>query len=467
MAAEKSGEAGQVAGTPQTAIEVRLRSGQLELRFTRRFTSAELAAVKAIRGRSWDAQRRVWLLPHTPEVLDDLRRSFGLKSAQAHAPLNRDDSNVKPQEIEPAVEASADGFQAILDAMRRTIRMREYSRKTELSYLGWARRFLMFHSGAVDSPERLGASHASAFLEHLALNEQLAPKSRNQAAAALSFMFREIMGRDEMSQIERARGPRHQPMVLSHREVLRVLEQLRGKFFLIVVLLYSAGLRLEECLRLRVKDVDFELRQILIRNGKGQKDRYVPLARRAAELLRAQIARTAELHRNDLTMGHGWAPLPAALHRKDPQAGHALGWQFIFPASTMNRDPASGRTGRWSLHASAVQRKVKAAVHQSGLTKRASCHTFRHSFAIEALRGGCDIRTLQHVMGHKDIRTTMIYLHVVEQTGVYIQSPIDRPDDPDDSGVDTVGTPWAATGLQWELAARQWLPARGRRNRRT
>ena len=292
------------------------------------------------------------------------------------------------------------------------------------------------------------------------MNERLAARSRNQAAAALSFMFREIMGRDEMATVARARGPQHQPMVLSHREVMRVLEELRGKFFLIVVLLYSAGLRLEECLRLRVKDIDFELRQILIRDGKGQKDRYVPLARRADELLRAQIARTAELHRTDRTTGHGWAPLPGALQRKDVQAGYELGWQFIFPASTINSDPTTGRTGRWSLHATAVQREVKAAVRRSGVTKQASCHTFRHSFATEALRGGCDIRTLQHVIGHKDIRTTMIYLHVVEQTGFAIQSPLDRPDDPETYGPDAVDRPWVEKAMQWDLAARQWPRAR-------
>jgi integron integrase len=347
-------------------------------------------------------------------------------------------------------------LEAVLDAMHRTMRTREYSAKTERSYIGWARRFLRHHAGAVDHPDLLNASHAAAFLEHLTLKEGLAARSRNQAASALGFMFRVVFGRDELADVARARGPRHAPMVLSHREVLRVLEELRGKFFLIVVLLYSAGLRLEECLRLRVKDIDFELRQILVRDGKGQKDRYVPLARRAAELLRAQIARTAEMHGKDLAKGNGWAPLPSALHRKDPHAGHEPGWQFVFPASTFCRDSATGRIGRWHLHPTAVQREVKAAVRRSGIVKRASCHTFRHSFATEALRGGCDIRTLQHVMGHKDIRTTMIYLHVIEQTGYYVQSPLDRPDDPDDSPADPVGRPWTAGTMQWELAARQW-----------
>ncbi|MGQ0561529.1 MAG: integron integrase [Gemmatimonadota bacterium] len=263
----------------------------------------------------------------------------------------------------------------------------------------------------------------------------------------------------------RAKGPRRMPLVLTHREVLRVLRELTGKYFLVAVLLYSAGVRIEECLRLRVKDIDFELRQILVRDGKGRKDRYVPLARRAVELLRVQISRIRELHARDRAAGHGWAALPGAMHRKEPNAGYELGWQWIFPATTINKDLATGRTGRWPLHVTAVQREVKRAVRRSGIPKRATCHTLRHSFATEALRGGCDIRTLQHVMGHKDIRTTMIYLHVIEQTGFFIRSPLDRPDDPEDDADDPVDKPWAGVDLHWDLAARQWSAERGPHSR--
>jgi integron integrase len=351
----------------------------------------------------------------------------------------------------------------MLASMRRVLQTREYSPKTEKAYVGWVRRFLAFHAGLTHPIDRLDRSHAEAFLEHLAVVERLAARSRNQAASALGFMFREILGRDEMADVARARGPRRLPTVLSHREVLRVLRQLVGKYFLIAVLLYSAGLRLEECLRIRVKDIDFELRQILVRCGKGKKDRYVPLAERASGLLRAQLQRIAARHRRERGAGHGWAPLPGALHRKTPSGGYDLGWQFCFPASTINTDPATGRTGRWSLHHSAVQRAVKGAVRASGITKPATCHTFRHSFATEALRGGCDIRTLQHVMGHKDIRTTMIYLHVIEQTGHHMRSPLDRPDDsesPEPSDEDVVGRPWSDVNLGWDLAAKQWGRAR-------
>jgi integron integrase len=344
--------------------------------------------------------------------------------------------------------------------MRQAFKVREYSRKTELAYISWAQRFLRFHADSADRPDDLAGSHATAFLEHLATVERLAARSRNQAASALGFMFRQVLGRDEMADVARAKGPARLPVVLSHREVICVLRQLTGKYFLICVLLYSAGVRIEECLRVRVKDIDFELRQILVRDGKGRKDRYVPLARRAVDLLRAQIRRVAELHEKDRARGHGWVPLPGALHRKDPEAGYALGWQWVFPASGINTDPATGRTCRWPLHATAVQREVKRAVRRSGITKRATCHTFRHSFATETLRGGCDIRTLQHVMGHKDIRTTMIYLHVVEQTGLSMRSPLDRPDDPEAEDLDPVGGPWPRMAEHWDLAARQWDPQR-------
>jgi integron integrase len=357
-------------------------------------------------------------------------------------------------------EAARRNLDALVDAVRGAIRSRGYSPRTERAYVGWVGRFVRFRGQAVSRLRELDASHARAFLDHLATAEGLAPGSRNQAASALAFMFREVFGRDELIGVPRARGPKRAPVVLSHREVLRVLRCLTGKYFLAAVLLYSAGLRLDECLRLRVKDIDFELRQILVRDGKGRKDRYVPLAQRAVALLQAQIRRVAALHRADRARGHGWAGLPGALHRKDPSAGYELGWQYVLPAATTNPDPATGRMGRRPLHATAVQRQVKAAVRRSGIPKRATCHTFRHSFATEALRGGCDIRTLQHVMGHRDVRTTMIYLHVVEQSGLQLRSPLDRPDDLVDFDPDPIGSPGEQSAAHWELAQQQWHAGR-------
>jgi integron integrase len=433
------------------AVHICTRGGHIELRFDPGFTPVDVAAVRAVPGREWHRGQLAWVLPDTPATQHALERSFGQRLVRSDQPAT-------------ANQADPPARDAILQRLREAIRIRNYSLKTERAYLGWAGRFLRFHAHAGDEPLDLDATHARAFLEHLATTERLAAKSRNQAASALGFMFREVFGNDVMAGIPRAKGPARVPLVLSHGEVLRVLRELVGKYFLIVVLLYSAGLRIEECLRLRVKDIDFELRQILIRDGKGKKDRYVPLARRAVELLRAQIARVLAMHQKDRAAGHGWAALPGALHRKDPMAGYDAGWQFVFPASTLNEDSATKRTGHWALHVTAVQRQVKRAVRHSGITKRATCHTFRHSFATEALRGGCDIRTLQHVMGHKDIRTTMIYLHVLEQTGFHMRSPLDRADDPEVYEPDGIGRPWEGMEQPWELAAKQWDPAsrRGR-----
>ncbi|MEX0891164.1 MAG: integron integrase, partial [Gemmatimonadota bacterium] len=345
----------------------------------------------------------------------------------------------------------------LIAVLSSRIQSRGYSERTQKAYVAWVQRFL--RHAKVTRPEELGAEHARAFLEELAVGDRLAASSRNQAAAALAFMFREVLGSDEMLEVPRAKGHGRMPLVMTHGEVLRVLRELVGKHFLVAVLLYSAGLRLRECLQLRVKDIDFELRQILVRDGKGAKDRYVPLANRAMQLLHAQMRNVARRHQQDRTAGHGWAQLPGALHRKDPEAGYERHWQFVFPGSTIIADPATGRTGRWHLHPSSVQRSVKRAVRRSGITKRASCHTFRHSFATEALRSGCDIRTLQHVMGHKDIRTTMIYLHVIEQTGHHIRSPLDRPDEPEQVpalGGDLIDTPWMEPEFHWDLAAQQW-----------
>jgi integron integrase len=473
-------------GTTAPAVRVWQHDRLLELAFDRGFSRNDLAIVRAIRGSRWVPQRVSWLLPDTPETIETLRRAFGprlvvapARPATGAAPAT--DPGVEGADpatdaateraTDPATDPATDrsiarnrtgpapgprDADALLDAVRRTVRTREYSPRTEAAYVAWVRRFIRFTGAAAERLADLDASHARAFLEHLATAEGLAAGSRNQAASALAFTFREVLGRDDLADVARAKGPKRVPMVLTHREVLRVLRQLTGKYFLIAVLLYSAGLRLDECLRLRVKDIDFELRQILVRDGKGRKDRYVPLAHRAVDLLRAQIARVAELHEKDRAAGHGWVKLPGALHRKDPGAGYELGWQHVFPATTLNEDPATSRFGRWPLHATAVQREFKAAVRRSGIPKRATCHTLRHSFATEALRGGCDIRTLQHVMGHKDLRTTTSYLHVVEQTGLYIRSPLDRPDDPEDYDLDPIGTPWGPAQRHWDLATRQW-----------
>jgi integron integrase len=385
-----------------------VRDGVIEVSFP--FSPSDVERIKSVPGRRWDAEHRTWSVPHSEEAMAALRGAFGARLVSG--------------------SESSRPFAPLLERVRVCLRSREYSGRTEQAYLGWIRRYLDFRAS---DPDRSLAAHRitmRSFLEHLALRERLASKTRNQAASAIAFLVREVLGEEHPLDLPRAKGPPHLPAVLSHREAITVLDQLHRRHALAVSLLYGAGLRIEECLSLRVKDVDFELRQILVRDGKGKKDRYAPLPHRLVEPLRAQIAWVAEQHRRDLARGEGWAALPGALHRKDPRAGHDLAWQFVFPSRKPTHDPATDRVGRAHLHPSAVQREVKRAAEAAGITKRVGCHTFRHTFATEALRGGCDIRTLQHVLGHKDVRTTMIYLHVVEQTGYHIRSPLDRPDDP-------------------------------------
>jgi integron integrase len=416
----------------------------VQVRFGRGFTADDLEVVKRIRGRRWHPDTRTWHLPHSEAVLSSLQRGFG-------------DRLVVDEPVTDVAEAADPGTAfggvptttespALVAELRRVLRLREYSGKTEKAYAAWVQRYLRWTSQTGEiAGARLDEAGMVAFLEHLG-HEGLAARSRNQAASALHFLLREVLGRDDVA-LPRARGPVRMPLVLTHREVMRVLGELSGKYQVVGMLLYSSGLRIGECLSLRIKDIDFDLRQILVRDGKGRKDRYVPLAARAVDRARAQVRSALEQHRKDLEAGHGWAPLPGALHRKDPAAGFEPGWQFLFPASTINADPATGRTGRWSLHVTAAERAFKSAVRRSGTTKRATCHTLRHSFATETLRGGCDIRTLQQIMGHRDIRTTTIYLHVVQQTGLHIRSPLDRADDYDDVSVDILPALFPEEGI--------------------
>ena len=317
---------------------------------------------------------------------------------------------------------------AVLVHTQRILRTRGYAVKTEKTYLSWIRQFLMFHR--TTHPRSLEEIHAVQFLQHLAARG-LAPKTRNLAASALGFLFRELRGSDVMKGVPRAREPKREPNVLSHRAELRVLEHLKGKYHLIGCLLYGTGTRLGECLSLRVKDLDFDLRQIFVRDGKGKKDRYAILPDHLQRALRRQIASVSVLRDADAKSGAGWAPLPGAYHRKDPGAGFTLKWQFLFPSSRINPDPATGRPGRFCMDKSGMQRAMKAAVLRSGVNQTAGCHTLRHSFATELVRAGCDIRRLMRLLGHNDIRTTMHYLHIVEQSGLGIRSPIDRVDDED------------------------------------
>jgi integron integrase len=293
----------------------------------------------------------------------------------------------------------------------------------------WVLRFVRENRGRQAST--LNRRDVESFLHQLMSRDRLAPKSRNQAASALAFFFREILGRDELATMPRAKEPQRAPSVLSHRQVGLVLEELSGKYRLLASLMYGTGLRLSEAHRLRLKDIDFDLYQIAVRDGKGAKDRWVMLPERLVPPLKSQERAVCTQHRKDVAAGAGWVALPHALDRKDKAAGFDAGWQYLFPSRRMSVDAATGRRGRLHLSPTAMQREIKKASRATGIIKPVTCHTLRRSFATQMLRAGYDARSVQRLMGHRDIRTTMLYVQAVTDAGIGMRSPLDRPDQRD------------------------------------
>jgi integron integrase len=314
----------------------------------------------------------------------------------------------------------------LLDRLRAAVRARHYSLRTEEAYVAWVRRYVVFHGKR--HPDELGEAEINAFLSDLAVTRKVSASTQNQALSALLFLYRDVLGRtvDSLGDVVRARRPARLPVVLTAAEVKAVLSRLEDEPRLVATLLYGSGMRLMEALRLRVKDVDFALNQILVRDGKGQKDRRTMLPASLAEPLRLHLAHVKSLHDADLRSHLGETWLPDALAQKYPAASRQWAWQYVFPAPGLSTDPRTGKTGRHHLHESTVQKAVKEAVRKSGIAKLASCHTLRHSFATHLLEGGYDIRTIQELLGHRDVGTTMIYTHVLNQAGGRgVRSPLD------------------------------------------
>lgn len=313
----------------------------------------------------------------------------------------------------------------LLDQLRDAIRVRHYSRDTERAYTYWAKKYIYFHG--IKHPKDLGAPAVEAFLTHLAVKEKVSASTQNQAFNALLFLYRNVLGID-LGNIDAVRAKRtmHIPVVLTKEEVKAVLDHLRGPYWLVTSLLYGAGLRIEcECMTLRVQDVDFNRHQIVVRRGKGKKDRVVPLPLCAEDRLQRHLEQVKKLHEQDLRDGFGTVELPDALDRKYPNAPKEWGWQWVFPATSRYRIPGTLIQRRHHLHETAVQKSVKAAVKKAGIVKRVTPHTFRHSFATHLLESGADIRTIQELLGHSNVNTTMIYTHVT-QNGCATKSPMDR-----------------------------------------
>jgi integron integrase len=313
-----------------------------------------------------------------------------------------------------------------LQDCRNKMRLRRFSPRTERAYLSWIVRFIRFHGRK--HPAQMAEAEVAAFLTHLAVERKVAASTQIQALSALLFLYRDVLGRrlESFGQVNWARSRVHLPVVLTPEEVRRILEQLRGTVHLVALLLYGAGLRLMECLTLRVKDMDLSRREIRVREGKGGRDRVTMLPAAVLPLLAPHLEDVRRLHQRDLAVGMGAVVVPGALARKYPDVSREWIWQWVLPATRAYADVETGEIRRHHLHESVVQRAFKAAVGRAGICKRATCHTLRHSFATHLLESGYDIRTVQELLGHREVSTTMMYTHVLNRGGLGVQSPVDR-----------------------------------------
>lgn len=315
--------------------------------------------------------------------------------------------------------------QKLLERVRSVLQTGHYSPNTVEAYVSWIKRFVFFHNKRL--PEDMGEAEINDFLIHLATEKNVSASTQNQALSALLFLYRHVLGQEigKITALIRARRPDHLPVVMTRQEVRAVMNQLKDDKRLIAGLMYGAGLRLMACLRLRVHDIDFSLKQITARGGKGEKDRITMLPEKIKRQLREHFQRVHSIHQQDLSEGYGRVALPYALDRKYPNAAREWRWQFVFPQIHRWVDHDTGEQGRHHIHATIVQKWIRSAVQRAGINKQATCHSLRHSFATHLLEDGYDIRTIQELLGHKDVKTTMIYTHVLNRGGKGVISPMD------------------------------------------
>jgi integron integrase len=347
------------------------------------------------------------------------------KGEERNTAAINNDSFPPEKRTEPRSKTEFAPAPKLLDRVRWHLRVKHYSIRTEQTYVDWIRRFILFHKKR--HPEEMGEEEIAAFLSHLAIQGRVAASTQNQAFSALLFLYQQVLDRKlEFIGVERVRRPPKLPVVFTRAEARAVLANLKGDYRLMAHLLYGSGLRLLECLRLRVKDIDFGYRQITIRKGKGMRERITILPDRLLRPLQQHLARVKELHQQDLARGNGRVYLPSALHRKYRNAAREWAWQYVFPADKISVDPRSAEKRRHHVGEKNLQNAVKYAIRRAGIAKAANCHTFRHSFATHLLENGYDIRTVQELLGHKDVSTTMIYTHVCNRPGLSIRSPVDE-----------------------------------------
>jgi len=315
---------------------------------------------------------------------------------------------------------------ALLNQIRGVMRVRRYSLQTEKTYIYWIKKYIFFHD--VRHPKEMGAAEVAAFLTHLAVEENVAATTQNQAMFALLFLYKEVLGVELKplgGKFTSAKQSARVPVVLTREETAAVLSNLKGVNWIMANLLYGAGLRLKECLRLRVKDLDFGYKQITVRDGKGGKDRFTILPEKLVEPLQKHLAAVKNLHETDLKAGLGAVLMPFAFDGKHSNAAREWKWQYVFPSAKISRDPRTGKTGRHHLSESGLQKAVKIGLRKASVEKHASCHTLRHSFATHLLQNGSDIRTIQDLLGHKELTTTMIYTHILQNNRLGVKSPVD------------------------------------------
>ena len=313
-----------------------------------------------------------------------------------------------------------------MDSIRRVLRTHHYSYRTEQAYLHWVKRYIIYHNKK--HPHDMGAAEVAEFLTHLANDRKVAAATQNQALNALNFLYTKVLDKPigQLHGVIRAKQSKRLPVVLTRQEVTSLLEHLEGIYIPIASVMYGSGLRLMECLRLRIKDLDFESQTITVQSGKGDKDRVTILPGRLIESLRHQADHIRLLHEQDMNQGHGSVAMPYSLARKYPNAQYELAWKFLFPARGLSRDPRTAIVRRHHIHQSNVQSAIKSAVRKAQINKLASSHTLRHSFATHLLEDGYDIRTVQELLGHSDVRTTQIYTHVMNKGANAVRSPLDR-----------------------------------------
>jgi integron integrase len=390
------------------------------IKVTFSYSSTYVSRIKTIPGHKWHPEGKYWTCPYA--TLNNLLLAFAGEDINLDSSLEALMPKVGAKKPDDRADQPAN---PLLEQARNLVRLKHYSIRTEKSYFAWIQRYLLFHNN--HNPKNLGVYEIEAFLSHLAVDMKVSSSTQNQAFNALLFLYRDVLkiSLDESINAIRAKKSQHRPTVMTKDETIKLIEAVAADYQLMVKLIYGAGLRLMECVRLRIKDIDFANNHIVVRDAKGMKDRVTVLPVNLRDSLTEHMRRVRLVYEDDKAKGCSPVYLPFALERKYPSAGTEWGWQYAFPAKTHSRDPRTGAVRRHHIHEQTLQNAVREATRMVGLDKPVSVHTLRHSFATHLLEANYDIRTVQELLGHKDVSTTMIYTHVLNKPGISVRSPLD------------------------------------------